>query len=49
MKKSISGFKARRSDRFYEQSRSVLNMEMEYQMIHLKDSEIDFGNHRVPS
>ena len=49
MKKSISGFKARRSDRFYEQSRSVLNMEIEFQMTHLKDSEIDFGNHRVAS
>lgn len=49
MKKSISGFKARRSDRFYEQSRSVFNMEIEFQMTHLKDSEIDFGNHRVAS
>lgn len=49
MKKSISGFKARRSDRFYEQGRSVFNMEIEFQMTHLKDSEIDFGNHRVAS
>ena len=32
MKKSIIGFKTRRSDRFYAQSRSVLNMEIEFQM-----------------